>query len=308
MQRVLRVAGAKPAPGLLQSVVHADTDSVANATRSHEGTVNGAGSAIDWLARETGLDTTRALGSLAQTFDAAAVPLLFMNGVGGLGAPYWQPDFPVEFVTIGHGSVHAEPHELAQLAAVVESIAFLVAVNIQLLQRSSPLQKIVITGGLASCDYLCQALAEVCGLPVERPALREATARGTAFLAADASSSGKPCRSSACSPSAAILRLPTTFQLWRERSRPGSAAEAREDFAFEPRRTRAAGKEPAVTAEPSPRDLERSQPGNRSRSHAGMIGSSFAAMMRTRRPAVSSSAASTSPTIAYPRRYSCSDA
>ena len=187
VQRVLRVAGAKPAPGLLQSVVHADTDSIANATRSHEGTVNGAGSAIDWLARETGLDTTRALGSLAQTFDAAAVPLLFMNGVGGLGAPYWQPDFPVEFVTIGHGSVHAEPHELAQLAAVVESIAFLVAVNIQLLQRSSPLQKIVITGGLASCDYLCQALAEVCGLPVERPALREATARGTAYLAAGAS-------------------------------------------------------------------------------------------------------------------------
>jgi hypothetical protein len=39
--------------------------------------------------------------------------------VGGLGAPYWQPDFPVEFVTIGHDSVqHAEPHELAQLAAV----------------------------------------------------------------------------------------------------------------------------------------------------------------------------------------------
>jgi glycerol kinase len=47
------------------------------------------------------------------------------------------------------------------------------------------LQKIVITGGLASCDYLCQALADSCRLPVERPALREATARGTAFLAAE---------------------------------------------------------------------------------------------------------------------------
>ena len=183
VQRVLRTA-ARPASGLLQSVVNADTDSVAHVTSSHEGTINGAGSAIDWLARQTGLDTTRALNSLATTVDPATVPFLFMNGVGGLGAPYWRPDFTSEFVGVA-GRAASGATELMLLAAVVESIAFLVAVQVDLMQRSGALQKIVITGGLASCDYLCQALADSCRLPVERPALREATARGTAFLAAE---------------------------------------------------------------------------------------------------------------------------
>jgi glycerol kinase len=60
----------------------------------------------------------------------------------------------------------------------------MVAVNLGLMRAAGPLASMTITGGLAQSDYLCQALADLAGLPVDRPALREATARGIAFLAA----------------------------------------------------------------------------------------------------------------------------
>jgi glycerol kinase len=108
-----------------------------------------------------------------------------MNGVGGLGAPFWLPQFPTEFV-LADGRVAPEGTipELEQLAAVLDSIAFLVATNVAVMQRVALLQRIVISGGLAACDYLCEVIAEATGLPVERPELHEASARGIAFLAA----------------------------------------------------------------------------------------------------------------------------
>ena len=175
---IQRVAppGAPLPDGILRSVVCADTEGVLT---SHEGTVNGAGSALDWLRERVVIDVGRGLGVLgARAAPAEDVPL-FMNGVGGLGAPFWQPDFPCEFV--------GEGDEEARLAAVVESIVFLLCVNLGRLERSAPLRRIRISGGLACNDYLCRCLASLSGLPVERPAAVEATARGVAYLAA-----GKP--------------------------------------------------------------------------------------------------------------------
>jgi glycerol kinase len=164
-------AGVRLPDGLLLSVLRSDAS---GALRSHEGTVNGAGSAIDWLAGRVAIDVERALPTLARP--SAADPPLFMNGVGGLGAPYWKPDFPVEF--IGGGD------DLQLLAAVVESVVFLLSVNLEVMRGVAALDRIVISGGLARCDYLCQTLADANGLVVERYALPEATARGIAFLAA----------------------------------------------------------------------------------------------------------------------------
>ena len=109
-----------------------------------------------------------------------------MNGIGGLGAPYWLPDFDSEFLAAA-GSQAAEvagATELQQIGAVVESIAFLIAVNVLAMHGAAPLQRLTITGGLAACDYLCEVLAEATQMTVERPALLEATARGIAYLAA----------------------------------------------------------------------------------------------------------------------------
>jgi glycerol kinase len=192
VQRVLQDGTAAP-PGLLQSVVYAGTGADDRALHSHEGTVNGAHAALDWLGGRIGIDIRRCLGSLSGALVDGRVPLLFLNSIGGLAAPYWRPDFESGFVAVdGVGPAPGGATELQQVGAVVESIAFLVAVNVEAMQRVAPLQRVVVTGGLAACDYLCEVLADVTGLPVERPALLEATARGIARLAAGDSLDWQP--------------------------------------------------------------------------------------------------------------------
>jgi glycerol kinase len=212
---VQRIAprGASLPDGMLRSVLYADPDGVLTC---HEGTVNGAASALDWLRARVAMDVDRGLAALAGRAPVPDGVPLFINGVGGLGAPFWRPDFPSEFV--GDGD------EAAQLAAVVESIVFLLCVNLGRLQRSAPLACIRISGGLARNDYLCHCLAALSGLPVERPAAVEATARGVAYLAA-----GKPAswhavpieRTFTPSPAPALA---SRYARWREEMASRGAA------------------------------------------------------------------------------------
>jgi glycerol kinase len=184
------------------------------ALHCHEGTVNGGHAAIEWLGRRVRLDLRHELKTLpvAAAFE---VPLLFMNGVGGLGAPFWQPGFPVEFVD-REGRVVARPaDERQQLAAVLDSIAFLVATHVGLMQTAEPLDRLVVTGGLAACDYLCAMLAETTGLTVERPSLREATARGIAYLAAGQPTGWQDVPLERTFSSAGSASIAERFACWR---------------------------------------------------------------------------------------------
>ena len=185
VQRVVPADIVSVPRGLLKSVVHARTDAVHSALYCHEGTVNGAYAAVEWLRSRVALDVVRALATIGTAVRPGSAHVLFMNGIGGLGAPFWLPHFASGFV-LPDGSVAPEgvAPELDQLAAVLDSIGFLVATNVAAMQRALPLQRIVITGGLAASDYLCELIAESTRLPVHRPQLHEASARGIAFLAA----------------------------------------------------------------------------------------------------------------------------
>jgi glycerol kinase len=159
---------------LLTSVVWADSSTV---TYVLEGSVNGASSALDWLSETDGIDAHRMLNALPADAAHADTSLVFLNGVSGLASPFWIANFPTAFV--GTGSAESRFH------AVLESILFLVRANLDEMQRQGArLQGIVIAGGLSSSDFLCQRLADVVALPVARHDVREATARGLAFLAA----------------------------------------------------------------------------------------------------------------------------
>ena len=141
-----------------------------------EGTVNGAGAALEWAAEQLSVDdVARQLpGWLANIED----PPLFINTVGGLGAPWWQPGPEPYFTTAPASPAHG-------MVAVVESILFLVQANIALLQSHMPdITCIQLSGGLANPDRLCQKLADLSGLTVQRPVQVEATARGIAWQAA----------------------------------------------------------------------------------------------------------------------------
>ncbi len=140
-----------------------------------EGTVHGAGAALDWAAAHLGFPqiAQRCAQLLA---DPAARPL-FVNAIGGLGSPYWRTDIESRFE--GDGSVEGKA------AAVLESVVFLVAENLLAIRTASgPFATILATGGLTGCDTLCQSLADLAQTPVRRPADPEGTARGLAYLVA----------------------------------------------------------------------------------------------------------------------------
>jgi glycerol kinase len=160
---------------LLTSVIY--SDDVQN-QYVMEGTVNGAGSAIDWM--ESRFPVKNLWDQLPGWLDAISNPPLFLNGVSGLAAPYWLADFETEL------DQQAQPE--ANYVAVVESIVFLINANVQeMMKFASQPEQIQITGGLARLDGLCQRLADLTRLPVYRPVECEATSRGTAYLLA-----GKP--------------------------------------------------------------------------------------------------------------------
>jgi len=162
------------ASGLLSSVVLHDGHSV---TFAHEGTINGAGSALEWLAEREGIDVARMLEALDDTDLSGAHPPLFLNGVSGLGAPFWVSDFESRFLGPGSG--------FEKFLAVLESIAFLIRVNIDEMRRTPPsISRVVLTGGFARSARFCQCLSDLVELEVLRAAEQEASARGVACLAA----------------------------------------------------------------------------------------------------------------------------
>ena len=172
---VLRpTADALHAPPLLTSVIRADArhfDFVL------EGSVNGAGAALEWLERHQGAAADRMLALLNGAALADDDAPFFLNGVAGLGSPFWKPDFESRFV--GDGS------ELQQCRAVLESVAFLIKANLDEMDRhvAAP-TRLIASGGLAENRLLCRMLACLSEVPVDRSSDREATSRGLAFLVA----------------------------------------------------------------------------------------------------------------------------
>lgn len=140
-----------------------------------EGNVNGAGTALAWASNELGID--KLTEKLPQWFERPEESPLFLNGIAGLGGPFWVAEFPSRFV--GEG----EPWQKA--VAVVESIVFLLQANIEHMARYvAPARRIRVSGGVSQLDGLCRRLASVSGLPVHRRDDPEASARGIAYLAA----------------------------------------------------------------------------------------------------------------------------
>ncbi len=140
-----------------------------------EGTVNGAGAALDWAAKEWDLPDIRS--RLSYWLSREQDPPVFINTIGGLGSPWWKPG-PAPTL-LGNG----EPWQRA--VAVVESILFLLHANLETLEGAGlAVSRLQISGGLARVNGICRRLADLTQKPVYRPAETEATARGMAWLAA----------------------------------------------------------------------------------------------------------------------------
>ena len=99
-----------------------------------------------------------------------------MNSIGGLGSPLWKADVPPHFLA---------PGSVAEKAvAIVESIVFLININLEVMVSTGVnVKRISVSGGLAGLDQLCQRLADLSQRVVVRSHIRQATARGIAWLA-----------------------------------------------------------------------------------------------------------------------------
>lgn len=153
-----------------------------------EGTVNGAGSAIQWLQETLQLEDIEVFMPLQNYINPG--PFIFINSIGGFGSPVWRNDISPCFIDEKNKEVKLSPRQ--SLVALLESIAFLLVINIQaIVKLKDTIQEIEISGGLSNVDYLCQALASLTGLTVNRSKDTEATARGICWLALPDKSSWK---------------------------------------------------------------------------------------------------------------------
>ncbi len=169
--------GADEIPALISSLSFSDAQ---HAEWLLEGTVNGAGSALQWFARQYGISDLEA--RLPGWLMEIASPPLFLNSTGGLGSPWWRPQTEQKFVPETRTYTTAE-----RAVAIVESILFLLQCNLELMLRVTTIAHLQVSGGLSQLDGLCQKLANLSQLPVERCNDPEASARGVAWLA-----SGQP--------------------------------------------------------------------------------------------------------------------
>ncbi len=98
-----------------------------------------------------------------------------VEGGRELGAPFWVADCEIAF--------DREASRAGRTVAVIESIVFLLRANLDALRTVGPEpSRIVVGGGLSRLEGLCQRLADLGNLPVERVANPEATAQGLAWL------------------------------------------------------------------------------------------------------------------------------
>jgi glycerol kinase len=149
-------------------------------TYALEGSIFVAGAVVQWLRDRLGIIATAAeSGVLAATADPDQ-DVYIVPAFTGLGAPHWDPDCraAVFGLTLGSGR-----NELAR--AALEAVSYqtndLLAAMRADWQGASELLR--ADGGLSASDWAMQRLADIVGLPVDRPQVIETTALGAAYLA-----------------------------------------------------------------------------------------------------------------------------
>lgn len=144
-----------------------------------EGSIFVAGSAIQWLR-----DELMIIDSAPATEDIAANTGVIghvhvVPAFAGLGAPYWDADARGAILGLSRDTSSAEI-----VTATLQSIAYQTRDLIDAMSEDGIRPSIIrVDGGMVANDWLLNFLADILGLPVERPANPESTVLGAAWLA-----------------------------------------------------------------------------------------------------------------------------
>jgi len=149
-------------------------------TYALEGSIFVAGVAIKWLRDQLGLITdardTQA-SAIATEGDTGGV--FVVPAFTGLGAPHWQPEARglISGLTLDTNRDQIVTATLASVAYQTHALALALAAD------GCAIQALRIDGGMVQNDWLCQFLADLLDVSVERPRVIETTALGAAMLA-----------------------------------------------------------------------------------------------------------------------------
>ena len=144
-----------------------------------EGSIFVAGAAVQWLRDGLGV-----IANASET-DSLATRVSDSHGVYmvpafvGLGAPHWDPDARAAIFGL---TLDASGAHLARAALELVGYQTLDLMNAMAGDGARP-SGLRIDGGMTANSWLCQFLADILQLPVERPRNLETTALGAAFLA-----------------------------------------------------------------------------------------------------------------------------
>jgi len=149
-------------------------------TYALEGSIFVAGAAVKWLRDGLGV-----IAHASET-DGLATRVPDSHGVYmvpafvGLGAPYWDPDARGAIFGL---TLDATGAHLAR--AALEAVAYQSRDLVQAMAADGNVAPAAlrVDGGMAANGWLCQFLADIVEVPVERPVNLESTALGAAFHA-----------------------------------------------------------------------------------------------------------------------------
>ncbi|MBN33342.1 MAG: glycerol kinase [Rhodospirillaceae bacterium] len=151
-------------------------------TYALEGSIFIAGAAVQWLRDGLGvIDDAAATQKLAEGADPEQTVTL-VPAFTGLGAPWWDAE--------ARGAVfgltrNTGPAEFAR--AALESVGFQTRDLLDAMNRDRQITSdnpvLRVDGGMTASDWTMQFLADITGVPVDRPTMTETTALGAAWLA-----------------------------------------------------------------------------------------------------------------------------
>ena len=138
-----------------------------------------AGMAIKWLRDQIGLiDSAEETERLARETGGETGGVMFVPALSGLGAPHWQPH--------ARGLIRGlslDTNRAQLVTAVLASIGYSSAELLDVMQQDgASTERLHVDGGMVVNDWLCQWIADICRVPIERPKVADSTALGAAML------------------------------------------------------------------------------------------------------------------------------
>ncbi|MDX9861510.1 MAG: glycerol kinase GlpK [Rhodospirillales bacterium] len=149
-------------------------------TYAVEGSIFVAGAAIQWLRDGLKLIAGAPESETLARSVADAGGVYMVPAFTGLGAPYWDPDARGALLGLTRDTGVAQVVRAALEAVCYQTLDLMRAMEDDGAAQPRALR---VDGGMVANDWLVQHLADILGLPVERPTVIETTAVGAAFLA-----------------------------------------------------------------------------------------------------------------------------